>query len=162
MNSRKIQQHTIDFIFPVALLFVFAASSLVVLLLAANIYRHTTRASLSHFESGTALAYITEKIRQNDEGGTASVYLDSFDGCTALVMEQSYNGSLYRTYIYESGGSIRELFIRDGVHASASDGTELIQVSSFTMEEAADGLYLFTCCSQEGEWDTALVGVHSR
>ena len=47
MNKKRLRQHTIDFIFPIALFFVFAASSLVVLILSANIYRNITENSRS-------------------------------------------------------------------------------------------------------------------
>ena len=63
---KKYSQHTIDFLFPIALLFVFTASSLLVLLLASNIYQHIVRDSQSSFEQGTTLTYITNKLRQND------------------------------------------------------------------------------------------------
>ena len=90
MNKKRLRQHTIDFIFPIALFFVFAASSLVVLILSANIYRNITEHSRSIFTTRTCLSYITEKIRQNDENGTESIYIGNFDGCRALIMEHTY------------------------------------------------------------------------
>ena len=59
MNNKKIKQHTIDFIFPIALFFVFAASSLAVLILSANIYKNITESSKDLFTSRTCLSYIT-------------------------------------------------------------------------------------------------------
>ena len=53
MNKKRLRQHTIDFIFPIALFFVFAASSLVVLILSANIYRNITENSRSIFTTRT-------------------------------------------------------------------------------------------------------------
>lgn len=55
MNNKKIKQHTIDFIFPIALFFVFAASSLAVLILSANIYKNITESSKDLFTSRTCL-----------------------------------------------------------------------------------------------------------
>ena len=154
MNNKKIKQHTIDFIFPIALFFVFAASSLAVLILSANIYKDL-------FTSRTCLSYITEKIRQNDEGGTQNIYLDSFDGHPALVLERNLNETLYHTYIYEDKGVLRELFIQDGIDASSRNGTEIMKVSSFQMEEAAPGLLRFSCSSDEGQMESVFVSIHS-
>ena len=154
MNNKKIKQHTIDFIFPIALFFVFAASSLAVLILSAN-------SSKDLFTSRTCLSYITEKIRQNDEGGTQNIYLDSFDGHPALVLERNLNETLYHTYIYEDKGVLRELFIQDGIDASSRNGTEIMKVSSFQMEEAAPGLLRFSCSSDEGQMESVFVSIHS-
>jgi hypothetical protein len=162
MNSQKRKQHTIDFIFPISLFFVFASSALVVLLLAANIYQNTTETTQSHFETETALAYITEKIHQSDADGADSIYLDTFDGCQALVMEENYGDIRYKTYIYEDDGYLRELFAQDGIELNADTGTKIMEVSSFEMETVSDGLYRFTCTSQDGDEKSTLVNVHSR
>ena len=161
MNNKKIKQHTIDFIFPIALFFVFAASSLAVLILSANIYKNITESSKDLFTSRTCLSYITEKIRQNDEGGTQNIYLDSFDGHPALVLERNLNETLYHTYIYEDKGVLRELFIQDGIDASSRNGTEIMKVSSLQMEEAAPGLLRFSCSSDEGQMESVFVSIHS-
>ncbi len=161
MNNKRLRQHTIDFIFPIALFFVFAASSLVVLILSANIYRNITDNSQSVFTTRTCLSYITEKIRQNDENGSDSIYLGEFDGCQALIMEHTYGEALYHTYIYEDQGILRELFLQDGTEASSSVGTEIMKVSSFQMEETAPGLLHFTCESEDGQEESVLVSVHS-
>lgn len=161
MNNKKLKQHTIDFIFPIALFFVFAASSLVVLLLSANIYKNITESSDTLFTSRTCLSYITEKIRQNDEGGTGNIYLDSFDGCPSLVLERTYGEVKYHTYIYEDHGVLRELFLQDGIEASAKNGTVIMEVSSFTMEETAPGLLRFSCSSGNDSEETILVSIHS-
>ena len=56
MRFQTRSRHVIDFIFPIALFFVFAASSLVVLILAADIYGSTTNQLQANDENRTALA----------------------------------------------------------------------------------------------------------
>ena len=87
---KQSHQHTIDFLFPIALFFVFSATALIVLLFAANIYQGIVSSSATQFEQTTFLSYVTNKIRQNDEGGTEHIYLDTFDGYDALAIEQTY------------------------------------------------------------------------
>ena len=73
MRFRTKRRHMIDFLFPVALFFVFALSALTVLLLAARIYQSTTENSSLNYTSRTGLSYISEKIHQNDLGGHVSI-----------------------------------------------------------------------------------------
>ena len=99
MRFQTRQRHVIDLVFPIALFFVFAASALVVLILAADIYASTTNHFQVNDESRTALAYISEKIRQNDTDGALSIATIEQTDCIAL--SQDFNGTLCTTYIYE-------------------------------------------------------------
>ena len=87
MRFHTKRKHMIDYLFPIALFFVFALSALTVLLLAARIYQSTTENSSLNYTSRTSLSYISEKIHQNDMDG--KVTIGSFDGCDALIMEQN-------------------------------------------------------------------------
>ena len=99
MRFSNEKKHVIDFMFPIALFFVFAASSLVVIILSANIYSSTTKASESGFNTRTVLSYVTEKIHQSDQNQAVSI--GTFDGLPSLVIELTYdNDQTYVTYIY--------------------------------------------------------------
>ena len=75
MRFQAPSSHVIDLIFPIALFFVFAASSLSVLILAADIYASTTNRMAANDQNRTVLAYISEKIRQNDAQGAVGMSL---------------------------------------------------------------------------------------
>ena len=78
MKLLSQKRHAIDFLFPVTVFFVFTISALTVILLAARIYQSTTDDSQRNYTSGTALSYLTEKLRQTDrEDG---IFLDELDG----------------------------------------------------------------------------------
>lgn len=64
MKLLSQKRHAIDFLFPVTVFFVFTISALTVILLAARIYQSTTDDSQRNYTSGTALSYLTEKLRQ--------------------------------------------------------------------------------------------------
>lgn len=160
MRFHSEKKHIIDFVFPIALFFVFAASSLVVILLAANIYSSTTKSSESGFETRTILSYMTEKIRQGDEKKAVSI--ETFDGHDALAIQSIYGeDQIYMTYIYEDKGILRELFIQDGVDAKASSGKEIMKVSDFCMKKLSDTLFEFSCSSEDGETVKTIVSVRS-
>lgn len=119
MRFRVKQRHMIDFLFPVALFFVFSLSALTVILLATRIYKSTTENSSLNYTSRTSLSYISEKIHQHDSG---TISLGTFDGCDAIVLGQEIDGTVYYTYIYSYRNELKEIFLKDGADTDASAG----------------------------------------
>lgn len=159
MRFQNRKTHMIDLLFPIALFFVFALSALTVILLAANIYQGTTDSASKNYTTRTALSYVTEKIHQSDIA--QGVALGQFDGEDALVLSQEIKGEIYKTYIYDYKGTLRELFIKDGVDAAASDGKKIIDVADFTITQIGNSLYRFTCTTTDGTSHSTVVGVNS-
>lgn len=159
MRFRTKQRHMIDFLFPVALFFVFALSALTVILLATRIYQSTTRNSSLNDTSRTSLSYIAEKIHQQDTGG--DIFLGTFDGCDALVLRQEKDQAAYCTYIYSYKNELKEIFLKDGASASASAGQTILKVQDFSMEQMKDGLFSFRCTDKEGQTAETLVAARS-
>ena len=160
MRLQTKHKHMIDFLFPVALFFVFALSSLTVVLLAAGIYQSTTEDSALNDTARTSLSYITEKIHQNDTKEMVS--LGTFDGCDALVLQQTYNDENYYTYIYAYENELKELFIKDGANATASDGKVILQVKDFSIEQVNDRLFKFQCVDKDDRTASVIVGLRSQ
>ena len=160
MRLQTKHKHMIDFLFPVALFFVFALSSLTVVLLAAGIYQSTTEDSALNDTARTSLSYITEKIHQNDTKEMVS--LGTFDGCDALVLHQTYNDENYYTYIYAYENELKELFIKDGANATASDGKVILQVKDFSIEQVNDRLFKFQCVDKDDRTASVIVGLRSQ
>ena len=69
MKRRNEKKHVIDFLFPLAVFFVLAASSVAIVVLASGFYSRQVKASSDSYSGRTALAYVTEKMHQNDENG---------------------------------------------------------------------------------------------
>ena len=155
-------KHSIDSIFPITLFFIFSAAALVLLLFSANIYENVIDTSESTFEKTTTLSYIAEKIRHNDEHGSQNIQIESFDGHTALAISNIYNETTYKTYIYESNGELKELFVRDGIHTSADFGTTIIEIEHLDMKALADNLFQFTCTASDGSTDSLIIATHSQ
>lgn len=149
MQFHSNKKHVIDLLFPIALFFVLAASSLIVVLFASNIYKHTTQMAQYNYESRTSLSYVTGKIRQHDERGQIS--LGTFSGQEALVLDQNYDGQVYRTYIYEYDGYLRELFIRSGVSAHASDGQKIMAIEDFHIARTGDQIFELSYIDKNGK-----------
>lgn len=158
MNMQK-KSHTIDFIFPVVLLFVFAVSALVITVFAANVYQETVDKSFRNDSAMTSLAYITEKIHAGDKGG--NVQLGSFDNCDAVIIYDEINGEKYATYIYVKDGKLKELFAKADGDFSADNGTDILPVNNFEMEQKNDHLLCFSCTDDKGKTASTIVAVRS-
>lgn len=159
MQLQTKRNHMIDFLFPVALFFVFSLSALTVMILAAGIYRSTTEASSLNDNARTALSYLAEKVHQSDENG--SVSLGTFDGCDTLILEQTYDNENYYTYIYAYKNELKELFIKEGSNAGASNGKTILEVEDFSMESINENLLKFQCVDNNGRLASVIVGLES-
>ena len=148
MRFQTRGRHVIDLIFPIALFFVFAASALIVLILAADLYGSTASRLRVNDENRSALAYIEEKIRQNDAKGALRIVGVEDRDC--LAMSADYNGVSCTTYIYEYEGMLKELFIRDDVSFSLKNGRDIMEISGLTMTNPEERLYRFTVTDSEG------------
>lgn len=159
MQIRTRQSHMVDFLFPVALLFVFAVSSLAVILMATEVYRSTTENSSLNYTARTSMAYISEKIHQNDIGGEVSVV--DHNGCDALVLQQDLNGTTYKTYIYMYENELKELFARDGLEFPAEMGKTILAVEDFSIHEIKDGVFRFSCTDTDGQEASTIVAIRT-
>ena len=143
MKRRNEKKHVIDFLFPLAVFFVLAASSVAIVVLASGFYSRQVKTSSASYSGRTALAYVTEKMHQNDENG--AIADGTFDGENALVIRQRYDEKDYVTYLYAYDGYLRELFIRDGTEAKASDGRKILATKDFEAKETSDGIFHLYC-----------------
>ena len=76
-------------------------------------------------------------------------------------MEQTYGENSYFTYIYAYDGALKELFVRDGVEAKASDGQTILEIESFSIRPLSDNLLEFECTDQKMRRSSAIIGIRS-
>lgn len=159
MKHLREHRHVVDFLFPLALFFVLTASSVALVVLASGIYSRQVTDSEDSFSSRTALSYVTEKLHQSDSYD--AVDAGFFDGQDAIIIHQTYSDQGYVTYLYQYDGYLRELFIREDVAASASDGREILAVSDFHFEESEKGLFHLYCTNNDGSVSDTYVSIKS-
>lgn len=160
MKKSKIHNHIIDFLFPIALFFVFTISAVVVILLATKIYESTTTASSLNNVSRTALSYVSEKIHQSDI--KADVSITQIEGVDALALNHKDNRNGYTTYIYFHDGALMELFIKNQVEPTLNMGNSIATVSAFQIEQIEPNLLRLSCVDENGRTFSTVVGVHSN
>lgn len=155
---KGLNSHLIDLIFPIAVFFVFAVSSLAALVLAANIYQDTTDSATNNFTERTATAYVLEKVRQNDINGQVDII--EKDGVNYLVMAHEESAPSYTIYIYSYDGKLREMRLADNIEPSPSLGTEIAPLADF-YPEIEDSLLRFTFTYENGEKTVLYAGERS-
>ena len=157
----KSGSHMIDLLFTLALFCVFAASSLMVVLIGANVYQSTVQSREQNFNNCTSVTYVSTKIRQYDEKGT--VYLSQLDGVDALVLEQYINDKVYQTWIYYYNGALRELLTQaDNIGLLTLDGGQpIVQLDGFTITQAGDSLLRLASIEDGKESVALLVGLRA-
>lgn len=159
MRFQMKRKHMIDFLFPVALFFVFALSALAVILFATRTYQDTTEHSALNYTARTSLSYISEKLHQNDADG--AIELGSLDGNDAVIMKQAYENETYCTYIYADGQELKELFVKEGTEVSAASGRTILKVQNFTLTQPADDLIRISCSDEDGREAAAFISIKS-
>ena len=113
---------------------VFALCVLGVLLTGAKRYETLVRRSEESHQFRTAAQYLTTRVHQADcaEGLT----VEDFDGCSALVIRESIDGTVFLTRIYSYDGYLRELFSAEMGSFSGEDGEKLLKLPglSFSLQ----------------------------
>lgn len=158
MEDRQ-QRHIIDVLFVLALFGIFALSSIFLITIGANIYGKTITNMESNFDTRTALAYITEKVRQADLENQISV--GDLDGCPALIISSGTEENQYKTYLYEYQGTLKELMMKQDIQLSPSAGQDILTVSDFELSPVNSRL--INCCitiDNEQSYDL-FISVHS-
>ncbi len=113
-----------SFILVMMVLFIFAFSSLITVILAANTYSSINDAADSNFQYRTPLSYISTKVRQADEMGSIKVLQK--EGVDVLVLQDKQDDQLNETWIYEYQGNLCEMYISKGADFRLADGLAII------------------------------------
>ena len=76
-------------------------------------------------------------------------------------MEQTYDNAVYCTYIYTYDGELKELFVKNNAPAKLSSGKTILEVKTFSMEEAGEDLLRFRCVDKNNQESSILVSIKS-
>ncbi len=150
MKKETGTRHVIDMFFVIALLFLFALSALMLIALGSSIYSRSVEIMQDNYDSRTAYAYITEKLRQYDSMGNIST--EKFSGLEALRIDSRINGTDYITYLYEYDGFLMELIARaDAGNIPPSQGQKIMEIDSMDVSPKEDGIMEISVTLPDGK-----------
>lgn len=160
MKSLEKKQSTVDTLFLLVLFGVFLLSALFIVLFGAKIYQKTADDLTTNFTTRTSVSYITEKIRQMDEKGSVSI--KTFDNTQVLDLCLNVYGTDYHTYLYYEDGALMELTMDGAATFQKEYGSEVLSLSSFTMEKVSPSLLRFTTTDSDNVQTVFYVSTQSQ
>ena len=150
------EKHYFDGIVTLVLFVVFAAGIISVIFAGAGAYSRLTKRNDAIQNERTAERYITTKVRS--ARGADSISVIQIGGSDALRISEEIEGTEYATYVWCSGGWIRETFTDAFATVNENSGEKLLKADavSFSLENnllaasvTIDGheayVYLNTC-----------------
>ncbi|MCR5735890.1 MAG: DUF4860 domain-containing protein [Lachnospiraceae bacterium] len=141
MSFGKRDRSIVDVLFILALFAVFMLCSMFIVLFGAKIYKRVVADSDVNFSARTTQAYITEKVRSHDHDGGIEVIYD--DGGPVLKLNESYDGTVYCTYLYEDDGYIKEITSSEEYDPAYHMGQKILAVKSFDVDMISPSLLKF-------------------
>lgn len=127
-----------DSVFVLAIFCIFAASVLLVLMLGGSVYQNTNEIINENYDERTALSYIWSRVKNGDEA--ERVFVGTFEGLSALFLEEMYGEYTFQTLIYYYDGWIREMFCEVGYYFEPEFGQQILRASELTFSTPYKGI----------------------
>ncbi len=142
------KSHVLQLLFTLTLFCVFAASSLLVVILGSRVYSKTISDMNGNYDIRTSLNYITEKIRQSDRAG--SIQIGSFGDSDSLLLDQTVDGTVYRTWIYQYDGYLYEIFAHKDAALQPANGQAIMPLAALSCAYEEPGLLRIQTTGADG------------
>lgn len=125
-------------LYPALLFFVFLLCTVFTILIGSRVYENIRERDRLSFETDTALAYITNKVRQGDIADSIAVREEN--GQQFLVFTSVFDGIEYETLIYHMDGGLYELFALAENDLDVTAGQRIMDcdVMQFALEKTSD------------------------
>lgn len=152
--NRK-QPHIVDVIFVLALLGLFALSSLFLITAGSEIYQNTVDNMRTNYEMRTSTSYLTEKVRH-----AKNIELTKLMDTDAIAITEFVDSTEYVTYLYYYDGYLRELHTtadNDLGPAILAAGQRITKLNSVTFTLKENGLIQTTLVYNDNTDTTILL-----
>ena len=153
MESTK--QHTIDFLFVLGLFVVFTMSALAVVYIGSRVYANTEKTMEISQNNHTAMNYIVEKVRANNE--SAGIAIKKINNQQVLCLYETAQKKTYVTYVYCYQGKLRELYVSDTQSFDPESGDVIMNATDLSFK--AEDTILTITLTMNGTTETSQVHV---
>ena len=104
-------------------------------------------------EARIAMSYLNVRLKQNDASGSITIVQNPADGRNVIVLKDSIDGMEVDTWIYWSGGMLKEALLYPGEALADEPGmyTPIAAVSGFETRLNPDGSVTNTIYYETGE-----------
>ena len=158
MDFRK-ERHVVDLLFVIALMFLFAFSAIMLIALGADVYQKNVDTMQINYDRRTASAYLIQKVRQSDEGGSVSI--GELGGSKALILTNAVGERDYSTWLYLHEGMLCEQLMRSDLTPMPQAGQKILPVAGFDVSYESENLLRMELVLENGEQESFYVGLRS-
>lgn len=159
MEKKHSKSWIIHIICILAILGIFAISSLLLVNVGVQVYKNIVLNNTENFKLRTSLSFVATKIRQFDEKDAITV--EERQGTPVLVLKEEVDGIVYHTMIYFYEGKLCELYQEEGAEQELSYGQEVTEINEFIIEQPKDNLVKLTAKDIDGETESLYVNIQT-
>ena len=153
------RSHNTDVLFTFMLFCLFIALCLMLVISTFNSFRLILDRIDQNYQTNTCLEYIANKVSHFDS--VDSVHISTFDGLPALRMKERIDNNNYETIIFFDQGSIKELYIEEGVSLTRDAGNEIFIVSYFNISYYLDNFIKVECRDENNKHAEIIISLKS-
>lgn len=142
VKTEKKSQRGAEQLFPSLLFFVFVLCAVFTILIGSRVYENIRERDNTSFRTDTALAYMTNKVRQGDIADSVEIRMEG--DTQILVLTSVLEDMEFETWIYQMDGGLYELFTMTDSGLNTSAGQRIMDCGpvSFSMEGMGDDIML--------------------
>jgi len=132
----------IELVLVIALLALFGVATLSLAVSGSAAYENINEKKELNSELRVALSYLDAKVRQNDTEGALRLESNPAGDGPALVVSETIGQVQYETWIYLSGGNLKEVLIEKGEPVLDDLGFDIAEIDGFTAKFDHDKMLL--------------------
>jgi len=161
MIRRK--SHSMNIVFVILLLGIFALAAVFVAVLGAKIYESGAKRMQDNFDARASVVYLSEMIRTAENPGAITTRNLAGAG-DALVIPQSANGNVYESWVFVVDGQLCETVVAAGDKPVPGAAQQIMPITSFkvSQEDAGISLTVVTAPGADGRSQTISTFIAKR
>lgn len=148
-NPREKTHHSTDMVFVLVLFACLVIVGVMLIAMGTGVYRNVLDSMNRNDHYRTATAYITQKVRQNQDAD--AIHAGTLDGYSAITLRQNIGGTSYTTWLYCDGTHLKELLARsDNDSISAEAGNDILEMQDMEVTERDDDTLMIVMTTADG------------
>ena len=151
------KKHSVNMMFTILLLGIFALSAIFVAVLGAKVYANSADKMHANFDTRTSLVYLSEKIRTNP--GEHFTIRD-LNGTRALVLSEVIKDTVYEAWIFVANDKLCEVTVAAGDTVLPGAAQQIMDLKEFDAVLKDGGIEL-SVLTVAGNRDTTFISART-
>ena len=152
------KKHSVNMMFTILLLGIFALSAIFVAVLGAKVYANSADKMHANFDTRTSLVYLSEKIRTSP-GENFTVR--DLNGTKALVLSEEIKGTTYEAWVFVANDKLCEVTVVAGDTVLPGAAQQIMDLKEFDAVLKDGGIEL-SVLTVAGNRDTTFISARTE